>query len=216
MQRSNLEMRTCPYCGKKYADDLVFCPIDQRVLMDNTVHWENNEIPEVTKPKRWVKISAAGLAFLPMIILILATMLHHKGILSEAAAKPVIMGCVIFNFPAFSIVLFIKTFNVSWLILTSSALILMFLWSSFLAWFFWKVAATFLGEEEPETTRGQYDWAAFRIRFFIGFVVGFLCGWRFVKEATSMKTVLIASIITGLIGGFLYGITRPPDFWSRS
>jgi hypothetical protein len=85
-----------------------------------------------------------------------------------------------------------------------------------MAWVFWKIAGTFQGEDEPEATRGEYDWAGFRVRFFIGFIVGFLSGWRFVRYTKSMTTLLIASIVTGLLGGFIYGISRPPDFWSRS
>ena len=85
-----------------------------------------------------------------------------------------------------------------------------------MAWVFWKIVGTFQGDDEPDATRGQYDWAGFRVRFVIGFVVGFLCGWRFVKSAKTVEAVWIASFITGIIGGFLYGLSRPPDFWSRS
>ncbi len=92
----------------------------------------------------------------------------------------------------------------------------MFLWSSLVAWFFWRAVGTFQGDDEPDDQRGQYDWAGFRVRFVIGFVVGFLIGWRFVKYSTSIKTLLTASIVTGVIGGLIYGLSRPPDFWYRS
>jgi hypothetical protein len=102
------------------------------------------------------------------------------------------------------------------LVFVISALVLMFLWSSFMAWFFWRAAGTLQGEDEPEAARGKYDWVAFQIRFFIGFVFGFLVGWKFVRYITSMKTLLIASFTTGIICGLLYALSRPPDFWSRS
>jgi hypothetical protein len=210
-------MRTCPYCGKEYSDDMVVCPNDQRVLLDKKFQWDDNNSDETNNSSRrfWIKIGAASLAYLPMIVYILTVVLVHSGVFSESGAKPIIMGCGIFNFPAFSILALIETFNVGWFVLASSAIILMFLWSSFLAWFFWKAAGTFQGEDEPEATRGKYDWVGFQVRFFIGFVVGFLVGWRFVKYTTSMKTLLIASFTTGIIGGLLYGLSRPPDFWSR-
>jgi len=211
-------VRTCPYCGAEYSDNIVVCPIDQRALTDNKIQWDENQPDKAAKSlkKSFVKIGAGSLAFVPMIVLIVVIALRHAGLLSESITKPIITGCVIFNYPAFSILALIKTFNVSWFVLAISTFILMFLWSSFLAWFFWKAAGIFQGEDEPEATRDQYDWTGFWVRFFIGFVVGFLCGWRFVKNTTSMKTVLIASFVTGLIGGFLYGLSRPPDFWSRS
>lgn len=211
-------MRTCPYCGAEYPDDTVVCPIDQRALTDSKIKWDDSPFGTQAKPLRkvLVKIGAAGLAYLPMILFIITVVLIHSGIFSESGAKPILIGCGIFNFPAFSILTPIKTYNVSWLVLASSAIILMFLWSSFLAWVFWKVAETLQGEDEPEATRGKYDWVGFQVRFFIGFVVWFLCGWRFVRYTTSMKTLLIASVTTGIIGGLLYGLSRPPDFWSRS
>lgn len=192
---------------------MVVCPNDQRVLLDKKIQWD-----ETNKFSRrfWIKICAASLAYLPMIVYILTVVLVHSGVFSESGAKLIIIGCGIFNFPAFSILALIKTFNVSWLVFVISALVLMFLWSSFMAWFFWRAAGTLQGEDEPEATRGKYDWVAFQIRFIIGFVVGFLCGWRFVRYTTSMKTLLIASFTTGIIGGLLYGLSRPPDFWSRS
>jgi hypothetical protein len=211
-------MRTCPYCGKEYPDDMVICPNDQRVLLDKKIQWDDNNSDETNKASRrsWIKIGAASLAYLPMIVFIITVVLVHSGVFSESGAKPIIIGCGIFNFPAFSILALIKTFNISWLVFVMSALVLMFLWSSFMAWFFWRAAGTLQGEDEPEVTRGKYDWVAFQLRFFVGFVVGFLCGWKFVRYTTSMKTLLIASFTTGIIGGLLYGLSRPPDFWSRS
>jgi hypothetical protein len=211
-------MRTCPYCGAKYPDEIVVCPVDQRALTDSKIKWDDSQLDNQAKHSRKVliKIGAASLAYLPMIVFIITVVLIHSGVFSESGARPILIGCGIFNFPAFSILALIETFNVSWSVLASSAILLMFLWSSFLAWFFWRAAGTLQGEDEPEATRGKYDWVAFQLRFFTGFVVGFLIGWRFVRYTTSMKTLLIASFTTGVIGGLLYGLSRPPDFWSRS
>ena len=197
---------------------MVVCPNDQWMLLDKKSQWDDNHSDEINKSsKRFrIKIGAASLAYLPMIAFIITIVLVHSGVFSESGAKPIIIGCGIFNFPAFSILALIKTFNVSWLVFVISALVLMFLWSSFMAWFFWRAAGTLQGEDEPETTRGKYDWVAFQLRFFIGFVVGFLCGWRFVRYTPSLRTLLIASFTTGIIGGLLYGLSRAPDFWSRS
>jgi hypothetical protein len=121
-----------------------------------------------------------------------------------------------FNFPALSLLGLIQTCHLGHWVEFLSGVGLMFLWSSFIAWFFWRAVGTFQGDDEPDDRRGQYDWVGFRVRFVIGFVIGVLVGWRFVRHSTSMKTLLIASIVTGIIGGLIYGLSRPPDFWSRS
>jgi hypothetical protein len=169
--------------------------------------------------KKLIKIGAAGLAFFPMFALVTAAALRHKDLLSESTADFIIKWCAIFNFPAYSVLALIKSFNVSQIVLFISAFFLMLLWSSLVAWFFWKAAGTFQGEDEPDAEKaragGKYDWVGFQVRFFIGFIIGFLFGWRFVKNSTSMSTLLTASIITGIIAGLLYGLSRPPDFWTR-
>jgi hypothetical protein len=129
--------------------------------------------------------------------------------------QAVVDGCAIFNFPALSLFALIKTFHFSRTVELLSAMALLLAWSAFIAWFFWRAVGTFQGDDEPDDRRGQYDWAAFRLRFVIGFGMGSLVGWRFVRFTTSMKTLLIASLVTGCIGGFIFGISRPPDFWSR-
>ena len=159
---------------------------------------------------RLFKIGGASLAYLPMLVIVLA------GKLDIPVSQAIVKGCAIFNFPALSLVSLIQTYHVSHSVQVSSAVVLMFLWSSFIAWFFWRAVGTFQGDDEPEDRRGQYDWVGFRVRFVIGFVAGFLVGWRFVRYSTSMKTLLIASIVTGVICGLIYGLSRPPDFWSRS
>ncbi|MES1180834.1 MAG: hypothetical protein ABUL66_03130, partial [Verrucomicrobiota bacterium] len=169
-----------------------------------------------------LKICVASLAFLPMIVLLAVTMLRASGLLPESLARPVVNGCMFFNYPAFSILTLIKTFNVSGLVLTVSAIVLMFLWASFLAWLFWKAVGALQGEIEPEAEDGleaidgNEGWHGFQIRFLIGFALGALVGWRFLADTKSMKTLAIASFITGIFGGLLYGLLRPPDFWSRS
>jgi hypothetical protein len=158
---------------------------------------------------RLLKMGAASLAYLPMLVLLLAK-------LSGAPiCRPVLIGCVIFNFPAISLLMLIQTYHVSWMVEALSGMALLLSWSSLIAWFFWRAVGTFQGDDEPDERRGQYDWAGFQVRFVIGFVIGALCGWRFVAHTMSMKTLLVASITTGCIGGFVYGLCRPPDFWSR-
>ena len=159
---------------------------------------------------RLFKIGGASLAYLPMIVILFAKVLDFP------VSQPVFTGCVILNIPALLLLKLIQTYHVSHLIEAFSGVVLMFLWSSFIAWFFWRAIGTFQGDDEPDDQRGQYDWVGFRVRFVIGFVIGSLVGWRFVKYTTSMKTLLIASVVTGIICGLIYGLSRPPSFWSRS
>jgi hypothetical protein len=159
---------------------------------------------------RLSKIGGASLAYLPMFVLLFARALDFP------VSQAIVTGCAIFNFPALSLLGLIQTYHFSHWVEVLSGVILMFLWSSFIAWFFWRAVGTFQGDDEPDDRRGQYDWVGFRVRFAIGFVIGVLVGWRFVRHSTSMKTLLIASVVTGIIGGLIYGLSRPPDFWSRS
>jgi hypothetical protein len=163
------------------------------------------------RPKaRLFKIGGASLAYLPMLALLFTRALNFPG------KDAVVTGCAIFNFPALSLLRLIQTYHVSHSVELLCGVAFMFLWSSFVAWFFWRAVGTFQGDDEPDCQRGQYDWVSFQVRFAIGFVIGSLVGWRFVKYTTSMKTMLIASVVTGIIGGLIYGLSRPPDFWSRS
>ena len=125
-----------------------------------------------------------------------------------------------FNFPALGVCYSAdKNFHLKFFDQRAFLIISMLIWASFIGWVFWKIAATFLGEEELEfethPEKAKFDWERFRIRFFFGFIIGFLCGWRFVKKTHSMQTVVVASIVAGIIGGFVFGISRPPNFWSR-
>jgi len=158
---------------------------------------------------RLIKIAAASLAYVPMLVL-----LSNK-LLGVPVSQSVVTACGIFNFPALSLQRLIQTSQVRHSVEILSALLLLLAWSSLVAWFFWKVVGTFQGDDEPGARRGQYDWTGFQVRFVIGFVIGSLVGWRFVKYSTSMKTLLIASVVTGCFGGLLFGLSRPPDFWSR-
>jgi hypothetical protein len=165
--------------------------------------------------QRAVKIGSASLAFIPTLVLILAFWLHGEGRLPESTTKVICIPCLIFDFPPLAIGWLIKTSNVNPLVWIPSTLAALLLWTSLLAWLFWKVAGTFHGEGEPPYMRGKFDWIQFQVRFVCGFVIGFLVGWRFVRNTTSQKTMLIASIVGGIIGGFALGFRRPPDFWSR-
>jgi hypothetical protein len=158
---------------------------------------------------RLLKVGAASLAYLPMLVLLFAKAL------GVAIPEAVVIGCAIFHFPAVSLLMLIRTFHLNPAVEALSALALLLLWSTFVAWFFWRAVGTLQGDDEPDCRRGQYDWDAFFVRFAVGFVLGGLVGWRFVRYSTSMTTLVIASIVTGCVGGFFFGISRPPDFWSR-
>ncbi|HTR43807.1 MAG TPA: hypothetical protein VMH87_19520 [Pseudomonadales bacterium] len=168
--------------------------------------------------KLWIKIGAAGLAFVPLALYFLSGFLVANGLLPENIGRVIAIGCAIFNFPAFMLVYLVESFQanrtIEFLVLLGST----FLWSSFLAWFFWQMAKEFLGENEPEfetnPERAKYDWSGFWVRFVIGFVLGFLVGWRFVRYSTSITTCLIAMTVTGLFCGLAYGLYRP-NFWAR-
>jgi hypothetical protein len=164
---------------------------------------------------RVIKAAAATLAYIPMVVLIVMSALQQKSIGGAALGKSLTTGCAIFNFPAFSLLALIETFHVSSSILALSAVALMFAWSSFLAWFFWRAAGTFLGEDEAPDQHGKYDWQGFQVRFVIGFVLGCLFGWRLVADTTSMKTMFTACGITGVVAGLLFGLSRPASLWSR-
>jgi hypothetical protein len=159
---------------------------------------------------RLFKIGGAGLAYLPMLVLMFAAVTGFP--MNHVVAT----GCAIFNFPAFSLLQLIQTGHPSHSVAVACGFALMFSWSSLIAWLFWQAVGTMQGEDEPEDQRGKFDWVRFQVRFFIGFILGFLMGWRFVAHTTSGTTVLIASIVTGIIGGFLFGLSRPPDFWNRT
>jgi len=156
-----------------------------------------------------IKIGAAALAFIPMLLLVL---------LRGELPKPIFIGCAIFDFPALSIFTLIKTYHLGGLPEFLYLIICLMVWSLFIAWVFWKIAGTFLGEDEPEfesnPERVKFDWSGFWVRFFFGFLIGFLIGWRFVRSSTSQSTVLTAMIITGLFVGLAYGLYRP-NFWGR-
>ena len=160
------------------------------------------------------------MAFVPMFLFFLSLILVQVKILPAGVGRQIAIVCAAINFPVILLPALEKTYHVG---KATSAVLLFFAmlaWSSLLAWIFWKMAATFQGEDEPEfdtnPEKAKFDWEGFRIRFFFGFIIGFLCGFRFVKNTTSMRTVLAASIITGILGGILFGVARPPNFWSRS
>jgi hypothetical protein len=150
-----------------------------------------------------------------MLLAILALVLRACGTISEDVFRVIVGSHIIFNLPAYGALQLITIFTASGPLLFMSAIVLNLSWSALLAWFFWRVAATLLGEEEAPDQHGRYDWAGFRVRFFFGFIIGFLIGWRVVKNTKSMHTLLIASVIGGIVGGIAYGLYRPPDFWAR-
>ena len=170
------------------------------------------------KKRFWIKAGSAALAFVPMAVFFFSAFLNSTGFLPAELGHKIVVICGMFNFPAFSLLTVVKTYHASKTVELAFLIIFMLAWSSFIAWLFWRVAGTFMGEDEPEfdtdPARAKFDWEGFRVRFFFGFIIGFLCGFRFVKNTHSMQTVVIASIISGTIGGFLLGLSRP-NFWSR-
>ena len=163
----------------------------------------------------WIKTGAAGLAYLPLPMGVLAMGLCKEGIISDRVGGPIITAGAIYYFPAGALLHLLETCHLSRTVWGLSAMGLMLAWSSLMAVLFWRAAGTFLGEDEPPEQRGKFDWIRFQVRFFFGFVVGFLFGWRFVKDSTSNATLLTACFIGGLIGGFGFGLSQPPNFWSR-
>ena len=71
--------------------------------------------------------------------------------------------------------------------------------------------AMLLGEDE--LGGHPFDWAAWRIRFVIGFAIGFLIGWRFARNSDGV-TILTVMIVTGILGGLVFGAKRE-NFWQR-
>ena len=67
-----------------------------------------------------------------MLVLLLARVLDFP------VSQVVVTGCAIFNFPALSLLRLIQTYHVNHSIEVLSGVVMMFLWSSFIAWFFWK------------------------------------------------------------------------------
>jgi hypothetical protein len=168
-----------------------------------------NQAIRMHSKARLFKMAGASLAYIPMLVVLLARLLIVP------AENPIVTGCVIFNLPALSLWVILQGYHVSPAVEFLSGLALLLAWSSLVAWLFWRIVGTFQGEDEAEDQHGRFDWVGFRVRFAIGFVVGLLSGWRFVKYTTSMQTLLIASIVGGFIGGMAFGLSRPPDFWSR-
>ena len=154
-------------------------------------------------------MAVASLAYLPMLVLVLFRELAWSG------GQVILDASVVFNLPALGLLEIIKSYHASHAVERLSALLLMLSWASLVAWVLWKMVGTFQGDDDPEGQRGRFDWVGFQVRFVIGFVIGFLLGWRFVKYSTSMTTVLMASLVCGSFCGLVYGLSRPPNFWSR-
>jgi len=162
-----------------------------------------------------VKAAAASLAYVPTLVFFEICTFHIEGVRNEPFPYYVAKGCLIFNFPAFSMLQLVKTFHMSRFTLGLWELGLMFAWSSLIAWLFWRIAGALQLEEEPEAVHSKFDWIGFQVRFAIGFVLGCLFGWRFVKYTKSMTTLFLASIITGVVAGLAYGFSARENFWSR-
>jgi hypothetical protein len=165
---------------------------------------------------RSLKLLATSVAYIPMAVLIIAYSPMFRHVAATPVGRAILFACAMFDFPAVGLIASLQTAHPNETFFAVSALLLLISWSSLVAWFFWRIVGTFLGEDEPPALKGQYDWVGFRVRFVIGFILGFLFGWRFVKTTHSKKVVLVACFVSGLVGGFIYGISRPPDFWTRT
>jgi len=119
-----------------------------------------------TARARWIKIGAASLAFIPILMLVLAGVLYHAGIVSESVAKSAYLGCCIFNFPAAALWVLIDTFHFSPMVRYLCGVVLVLSWSSLMAWLFWNFAARLLGEGQAPDQRGKFNWIGFQVRFF--------------------------------------------------
>lgn len=168
--------------------------------------------------RTWIKIGAAGLAFVPMALYFLSAWLTSGGYLPSSIGRYIATGCGLAELPAFSLLKLVKTYHLGNFAEMVFFVVSMLLWSFFLAWVFWQIAKEFLGENEPEfdtnPERARYDWVGFRVRFVCGFVIGFLSGWRFVSRTTSVPVMLVAMTIVGFLVGLGFGLYRP-NFWSR-
>jgi hypothetical protein len=166
----------------------------------------------------WIKLLAGSMAFLPMALYFLVGAFFAGRVPSNHIVHYIVVGSALFNFPAFSILALVKTYHVSKVFELLSLVGLMLLWSSIIAWVFWRIASTFLGEDEPDYETNpdgaKFDWVGFRVRFVIGFIIGFLVGWRFVLYSANMATFLITMVLTGLFVGLAFGLYRP-NFWKR-
>ncbi|HWF19392.1 MAG TPA: hypothetical protein VG754_08990 [Verrucomicrobiae bacterium] len=158
-----------------------------------------------------IKIGAAILAFIPMVLMFAAVGLSSKGLISQALGIKIFAGCGIFYFPVLSIMSAVNTFHVGKIVQLSVLLIGLFSWSLLIAWMLWKIAGTLQGEEEP---RKKFDWIGFQVRFVCGFIVGCLSGWRFVRYTTSTKTLVVATLLTGFTFGVAFGLMRTRELWS--
>lgn len=152
-----------------------------------------------------IKVGAATVAFVPIVILLL----NYANVLKDS---PLVTGAVFFNLPALSLSMAIDTvYHPDEKTALALLLFVMVLWASLVSVVFWKFAKMFLSE--GELGGGKFDWVAFQVRFFCGFVIGFLFGWRFVKYSDG-SAILICMTITGIIGGLILGAWHE-NFWRR-
>jgi hypothetical protein len=117
----------------------------------------------------WIKLLAGSMAFLPMALYFLVGAFFAGRVPSNHIVHYIVVGSALFNFPAFSILALVKTYHVSKVFELLSLVGLMLLWSSIIAWVFWRIASTFLGEDEPDYETNpdgaKFDWVGFRVRF---------------------------------------------------
>jgi hypothetical protein len=151
-----------------------------------------------------IKIGVASLAFLPPVVLVLIAAYHLQIPLLKT-------GATVLEIPALLMIRLADAFCPDRNVAGILAVVATLLWSSVMAIVLWKYTGMLLNEDEPEGEK--FDWVGFRLRFFLGFIVGFLVGWRFVRYSDK-QTILIAMILSGVLGGFAFGAWRE-NFWQR-
>jgi hypothetical protein len=154
--------------------------------------------------RKSLKLLAGSLGFLPALTLAATSFgLLPSGVHQKFAA--------LFLLPTIGVSMLAESFQLPPHLETTLFLLTALLWSCFLGWVCWKYTAMLLGEDELGGR--PFDWTAWRLRFFIGFIIGFLIGWRFARNSDG-ATIIIAMIVTGVFGGLILGAKRE-NFWQR-
>lgn len=154
--------------------------------------------------RKLLKLLAGSLGFLPALTLGATSFgLLPSGVHQKLAA--------IFLLPTIGVTMLAESFQLPPQLEMPLFILTALLWSCFLGWVCWKYAAMLLGEDE--LGGHPFDWTAWRLRFFIGFIIGFLVGWRFARNSDG-ATIIIAMIVTGVFGGLVLGAKRE-NFWQR-
>lgn len=155
--------------------------------------------------RRTIKIAAAGIAFVPALVLLM----RWKALIPDSI---VVWWCELFNFPAFSIAALLDSYQLPPLLeeIILGGVILG--WSLLIAMFCWKFASCLLGENEPNA---KFDWVAFQVRFFVGAIFGALLGWRIWIRTYNWSSLVVCMIVGALVCGTVLGVGWRDYFRNR-